>query len=662
MKEFLARFRLAFWILLVLAVLALTGYFLFLRPIVYEANIVIDGDLAVGRRAVVMKGGATLTVKGALTVNGTLACKDGPLSVAVENNLVVKGRVLCKQTKEDESFALAPEGINIISGGSAEFEPSSIIAANGHIQIVADEKDLLTADALDEAFDETITDSTSQEAAPQFGPLLPIESSALPTEGNAVRQKSARAPNGLSTQILIGTRLPKAHAQEPVQRIRIGGTLYVGSWGKAVPKNIDVKKLPKGIKRVIVRAYFPNGEVEFRDKTVIYAPDGLDGPDFTSGCDVNVPEQESESDRKARDAMRMRVEARSIAIGEVDLYLGDGGRGGNATTDKDCDPGKAVAGAGGQSGNFKMNAAPDGSFKITGPFRIHPGRSGDGGTATAYGRDGKDGEVGENGKAAIATGGTGADNIKALRARGVGGLANIFIDSLYGGNGGDGIANPGNGGDSTKCDTPGGLPGAGGAVGGAGGIARLDYPPAVQNLPGAQDVDGSPGRAIVNDAQPGKDGPPCAGAGAVSDRTVVAQASGTPTPALSEPGAKKSDATAAAPTKTPTPAVALPSGYFEFLDAGYERTATLPSGAKVHIIVASTLGNPDMRTKMPITLEFMVDGQVIWTGVIQGDPTQVCRGADGCSMDGPVVDPSWVKKQLKATGKNGEILATYSEN
>ena len=181
MKELLARFRSLFWILLALAVLALAGYCLFLRPIVYEANTVIDGDLAVGRRAVVMKGGATLTVKGALTVNGTLACTDGPLSVAVQNNLVVKGRVLCKQTKEDESFALAPEGINIMSGGSAEFEPSSIIAANGHIQIVADEKDLLTADALDKAFDETITDSATQEGGPQFGPLLPTESSVLRT-------------------------------------------------------------------------------------------------------------------------------------------------------------------------------------------------------------------------------------------------------------------------------------------------------------------------------------------------------------------------------------------------------------------------------------------------------------------------------------------------
>lgn len=655
MGNFLRRFRTLLLAFSALALLALSAYLLFFRPIIYKENIVIEGDFSVGRRPVVMADGAELTVNGALTIDGRLGCKDGPLKVTVADTLTVHGDLICNRTIAGSDSLLAPDGIALVVGASSEFTASSRVATNGQVQIVGQASDLLSAAELNEAFDEVLTDVAD---GPQFGPLAPSESAAPPTEGNTVRTKPTTRRNSLPTRVLAGSGTARVHAQDPVQRFRLGGTLYVGSWKKKLPKTIDVEKIDKGIKRVIVRAYFPNGDVEFQDKTVIYAPDGQNGPDFSGGCDVNVPEQESEADKKARDAMRMMVQARTITIGEVDLYMGDGGRGGNATTDKDCDPGKAIAGQGGQSGNFRMAASVNGAFKITGPFRIHPGRGGDGGVATAYGRRGKDGEVGEGGKAAIATGGIGADNIKILRARGVAGLENIYVDSLYGGNGGDGIAIPGDGGNSSKCDVKGGLPGAGGAVGGAGGIARLDYPGAVQNLSGAQDIDGSAGRAIVNDALVGADGPPCAGTGIQKDRTAVSP-SGTPTPPVSIPGG--ADATAKAPTKIPTSKAAQPLGYFEFLDAQYERTTTLPSGSKVHIIVASTLGNPDMRTKMPIQLEFIVDGQVVWTGTIQGDPTQVCRGADGCSMDGPVVDPAWVKKQLKATGKNGEILATYSE-
>jgi len=656
--------------LLVLALLSLGAYWWLWRPIVYPTNLIVDGDFSVGRHPIVMKEGATLTVKGNLTINGDLRCQDGPLNVTVEGDLSLNKAIACQLPLNSESNSPTPTGIALIIGGSAEFRSQSVTASNGHIQIVESPNDLMNEEELSQLFDETVMDSGG---GAQIGPMGDASNNSPTVSPTKKRTSLVTRSNYLPTRVISGTTpvINRAQAQTPTRRIIIGGTMYIGSWGEQIPKEINIKKLPKKVKRVVIRAYFPNGEVEFADRSVIYSPDGQDGPDISGGCDINVPVKESLTDKKARDAMRMRVQARTITIGELDLYLGDGGRGGNATTDRDCDPiGKAIAGHGGQSGNFKMDTPSDGALTIRGPFRIHPGIGGAGGVATASGRDGKSGQIGENGRAAVAVGGNGADNIKFLRARGIKGLNNIFIDSLIAGDGGDAIANPGHGGDSSNCDTPGGLPGAGGASAGAGGIAKLDYPLEVQDLPGAADLDGQSGRPIVNDAKIGKSGPPCTSptinnpdpaAGSATDSATKSPA--TPTiPPASQPEVKKSDTSTTEPPKTITPAEIKPSGFFEFLDEGYVRVVTLPSGAKVHIIVASTLGNPDMRTKLPITLEFRVDDQLIWTGIIQGDPVQVCRGADGCSMDGPVINPSWVKKQLKATGKNGEILATYSEN
>ena len=649
--------------LLVLALLSLGAYLLLWRPIVYSTNLVVNGDFSVGRHPIVMKGGATLTVRGNLTINGDLRCQDGPLIAIIEGGLALNKAITCQLPSNIESNSPTPTGISLIVGGSAEFRSESLIASNGHIQIVESPNDLMDEAELNKVFDETVTDS---ESGSQIGPMGDASSNSPTVSPTKKRTNPDTSYNNLPTRIISGATsiISQAQAQTSSRRIIIGGTMYVGSWGEEIPKEVNIKKLPKKVKRVVVRAYFPNGDVEFRDKTVIYAPDGQDGPDFTGGCDVNVPKQESETDKKARDAMRMRVQARTITIGELDLYLGDGGRGGHATTDKDCDPiGKAIAGHGGQSGNFRMSTAPDGTLTIKGPFRIHPGVSGAGGTATAYGKNGKSGEVGENGKGSVAVGGNGADNIKVLRARGIVGLNNIYIASLIAGNGGDAIASPGDGGDSSKCDTPGGLAGAGGASAGAGGTAKLDYPLEVQDLPGAADLDGVDGKPTVNDASSGKDGPSCPSPSTDGvNPSTTSPDTATPAPSSNTPSTKQNDTNQLAPPSSSTPTEPLPLGYFEFLDEQYERTATLPSGAKVHIIVASTLGNPDMRTKMPIQLEFIVDGQIIWTGTIQGDPVLTCRGADGCSMDGPVIDPSWVKKKLKATGKNGEILATYSEN
>jgi hypothetical protein len=82
-----------------------------------------------------------------------------------------------------------------------------------------------------------------------------------------------------------------------------------------------------------------------------------------------------------------------------------------------------------------MKLTADNSFKISGVFHLKPGKSGNGGVATARGKDGGPGEKGGD---ANAYGGKGKDNNKELSVKGtVDGTSNIIIDELAGGNGGN---------------------------------------------------------------------------------------------------------------------------------------------------------------------------------------------------------------------------------
>ncbi len=112
-------------------------------------------------------------------------------------------------------------------------------------------------------------------------------------------------------------------------------------------------------------------------------------------------------------------------------------------------------------------------------------------------------------------------------------------------------------------------------------------------------------------------------------------------------------------------ATETPLGSWEFLDvdAGWQKISTLPYGHRVHLIAASN-GTPDMRTFLPIRVEFTVDGTIVWQTSIAGSPNAVCRDATGCSTDGPTVQSSWQGKKIRlnAYGKDGQLLASYSEN
>ncbi len=86
------------------------------------------------------------------------------------------------------------------------------------------------------------------------------------------------------------------------------------------------------------------------------------------------------------------------------------------------------------------------------------------------------------------------------------------------------------------------------------------------------------------------------------------------------------------------------------LDNNYAPSEGLPYGSRSHVVVASN-GTPDVRTLLPLALRLDVDGATVWEGKIEGDPSVVCRGANGCSVDGPQVDPTW-------EGKLAELFVT----
>jgi len=104
-------------------------------------------------------------------------------------------------------------------------------------------------------------------------------------------------------------------------------------------------------------------------------------------------------------------------------------------------------------------------------------------------------------------------------------------------------------------------------------------------------------------------------------------------------------------------------GYFEFLDtATGQPSIALSTAVKPHIIVATDPGGPDVRTWLPIKLELKKDGNVIWTGKIDGNPSVICRGITGCSTNGPSgIGDNWKRIEITAFDKNGKVVATFSE-
>lgn len=596
---------------------------------VLTSDTTIKGNYLVEKnKKVVLKNGVKLTVEGRTEVNGILSCEDGPVNLESKGDLVVGGTLLCNRKEDQVKKDSAEAGINLIIGDSAEFTKDSILVSNAHLQIVEREDLLLKTPAdFKKAFNEVAVDAGE---GIRIGPLL---AQALNRSGSGQAPPKAY-DDSLSVVLAEST---DSGAVKKDKRVNLRGKVKIGvsmgSPDQSLPGWIDLKNVPKELDYILFWAAIPNGVLNMEDM-YIFTPDGHDGQDITGGCNIDIPKTEDPEDSFKRNAMRMRAKARQIRIRNVYLFLGDGGRGGNATTDKKCDPGIARAGMGGNGANFKFTA--DEGIEILGGFYIEPGKGGDGGKAIAYGDNGETGCPGKDGKKAFAYGGTGAANPRALKAQGnVKGLDNIYIGSLIGGNGGDAEVYPGTGGKGNECDCLGGQGGEGVAVGGKGGSVSLTYPQGVKRTNNAKDEKGQDGKAVKGVGEKGEDGSKCPG-----------KAAATPKPKTDQVGSGSDYA----------------DGFFEFLDSATgQPSIAFSTTQKPHIIVAADSGR-DVRNWLPIRIEIKKDGNSFWSGKIDGDPQVVCRGPSGCSTDGPSgIGDNWKKIEIVAYDKNGKLVATFTE-
>src|SRR3989338_38603 len=372
----------------------------------FNESTTLEGNFSVlpGTR-VVAANGATLTVNGDLIVQGSLECDGGPLDLRVGGKFFVEQEIKCNRP---ENLPSGDVGNSIIVvAKSFDITKEAVIISNGHVQMVTDESKLaLTSEALLKLYDEA---GKYRGEKWHIGPFTPLEEIPLETKGRPVsaayplRQTSA-------SQIESGPVLfiSTANAQEPAVdnegnpvpgAIKIGGTWVVGNPNAARPPVLNIPTPPKDVNKIILNFDFGNNEVNIADFELT-GPDGRPGQDDSGSCNVRG--------RRGEDAMRLLVDAGNIRVANFNLHLGSGGPGGSATTNKDCDPGTAIGGEGGSSGNFKMIASDN--FSIEGAFNIFPGVGGLGGTATAYGKQGKDACAGENCGNATATRGQRGDN------------------------------------------------------------------------------------------------------------------------------------------------------------------------------------------------------------------------------------------------------------
>ena len=198
----------------------------------------------------------------------------------------------------------------------------------------------------------------------------------------------------------------------------------------------------------------------------ITGPSGRDGKDVAK---CNTADGEDGEDNRWR--MRMHA-SRAIVLDNCTITMGSGGDGGEGKAIGCCPEAVANGGKGGKSNN-KYRITAGRLIRIKNNFTMNPGWGGNGGDAIAEGGDGADGCPAEDGCDAFAYGGAGGDMpLWGMRVRGnVFGGANIILGKAFGGDGGWAWAYGGDGGDDTCCM----LAGHGGsatALAGNGGSAK----------------------------------------------------------------------------------------------------------------------------------------------------------------------------------------------
>ncbi|MFA4930303.1 MAG: hypothetical protein WC570_00335 [Patescibacteria group bacterium] len=460
------------WIISILIIVAIILAIIFWpkKPIVqttYSQDTTIDNLNVESNKTVLIANNAILTVTGNATIDGTLQCANGPINLVINGQLNVGGKLICDRG-QDLPEGDTGQGINLIVKNEVMFADQAMVVTNGHVQIVDDATLLAqTETEINQAFDEISQDSGG-ESGYQIGPFIPIEV----IDGQVYTPQAAnndtttkRGDNNLAKQILS-----EAHAQtpatdafgNPVPGIELRGTWYLGNPNVTPPPLVDIPTPPKRIKKILFFFQTASNRQMILRNMSVFAPDGSPGDNKSGGCDLTGD--------IGINALRMKAEMYRITVDNLNLYLGDGGSGGNATTDTTCRDGYATGGAGGEAGDLKMIAGD--RLEIIGALRIFPGEGGTGGTATAYGDNGDNGNPGEDGGNAFATGGQGGDNKKGLKIMGnVAGINNIELHSLRGGLGGNANAYGGNGGNGAECGHLGGRGGNATATGGAGGLA-----------------------------------------------------------------------------------------------------------------------------------------------------------------------------------------------
>src|SRR3989344_1877383 len=420
---------------------------------VIESDKKIPGDysVAAGEKTII-KNNAKLSVEGSVTIEGAIECEGGALAIEAAGFVKVNNILTC--VRKEESVDLG-NGITIVAGGPVEVGDNAEVVTNGHVQIVAAAASILdTEEKINALYDEAGQDTGT---SPRIGPFIEGAKSSVSVNGESVDLAALPFINVANAQV------PRDKEGNAINNIVIGGKWIIGDGGK-VPSGVDVPTPPKNIKKILLNFDFGSkSNVEFKDFHLL-GPDGRDGEsDISKGCNARG--------EKGEDAFRMRVDAGNIKINNFRLELGDGGNGGDAETIKDCDPGIASGGRGGEAGNFKMTASE--KIEIV-SMHIVPGLGGHGGNATALGKDGADGCPGQKGGDARATGGDGGKNKKELSVVGaVEGIGNISIDKVTGGLGGEAVAKPGRGGNGTACKCAGGEGGDETAMAGKGGAASL---------------------------------------------------------------------------------------------------------------------------------------------------------------------------------------------
>lgn len=637
-------------IAVVIASIAYFGYTQFFTKTYISQDTLIQGDYKPDQnKTLVMKNGATLTVEGNATIKNPVECENGSININVKGNLSVSDKFDCQNKDNTSTKGVSGVGIALAVGGNLEFTDNASVSSNGHILLV-DSPDHFpkTEEDLEKLFLETGMDTNDGNF--RIGPLGTDEENIKePLEVDQIFKNSNIAPPAKRSGFnLIST----AHAADP------GDVVLRGKWKINTP--------PPGVKQILIFFNFPGRSLEINGEMT--GPNGADAQDIKGGCFIDIPTKEFEEkeaikngkkvDKKytGNDAFRMRARSKRLVIGNFKLTLGDGGKGGDAETDQ-CDLAVALAGTGGQSGTMKLTAVDD--LIIKDSFTIIPGKGGKGGDAVSYGKKGESSNPGGKGGDAYAAGGQGADNIRNLKALGkVKGLDKIYIGSVIGGDGGNATASPGDGGDGNVCDAKGGPPGEGVAYGGPGGYYGLKLPDGVKDTNDADDRDGEKGKETVNEAKPGKNGPPCDGDSKEEDKSKSSTPSPTP-----------KNIPASAKSSTSTRGLTGQIYFFHGSEGGGSISSSDPSGnASATLIsnypssLAKEAGGVKWSYYTPLKVELKVGNKLVWQSTINNSSCNDEMSEASCSIDGYKYDPAWDGYTffMDIYDKNGKLRAHFA--